>query len=108
MQSANNASRNLRVAETGMQWEEQLTNAQGTLIVPEMSSIRVRATGATTVTIDSVLAMTMTSTEIAIICVGKGSAGKVPGMGVTVVIGGANAYVQLARQNDRTSDGQPI
>jgi len=108
MQSANNADRALRVGEVGHQWEEKLSGATGTVLVQELSTVRVRATGATTVTIDGVLAMTMSAGEIALFCVGKGDPANPPGMMVSVVIAAASAFVQVARNVDRTVDGQPI
>jgi hypothetical protein len=108
MQAANNADRSLRTGETGHQWEEVLSGAMGTVNVRQMQTIRVRATGATTVTIDGVLAMTMVSGEIALFCVGRGSnqnntpgaAGSAYNASIPVVIAGANAFVQVARDKD--------
>lgn len=108
MQTSNNADRALRTGEVGHQWEEKLTNAQGTLELHQMQTIRVRATGATTVTIDGNLAATMSSGEIMLFCVGKGSNQNnegAAGLGgqnfqIPVVIAGANAFVQVARDMD--------
>ena len=108
MRTSNNSSQSLRVSETGLTWVEVLTNAQGTLTLLEAQTFRVRATGATTVTINGVLAMTMSAGEIAIFNAGKGSVnsqtqsatGSVPPVSqsptVPVVIAGANAFVQTA------------
>lgn len=102
MRTANNAAETLRHSESGLVWEEQISGAQGSLEVEPWSTVRVRATGATTVTIDGILAMTMSSGEIEKFCVGKGDPddGKAT---VTVVIGGANAFVQVARNYPRRS-----
>jgi hypothetical protein len=106
MRTSNNNAENLRQAETGLVWQEQLTNAMGTLNLQEAQTFRVRATGATTVTISGVLAMTMSSGEIAIFNAGKPvtvAAGTAPGAvtstppPVVVVIAGANAFVQVAK-----------
>lgn len=100
MRTANNASETLRHSESGLVWEEKLTNAQGTLSLRPMQTFRVRAAGATTVTIDGVLAMTMVSGEIAIFCCGNGNPDDASPY-VAVVIAGANAFVQVARDKDR-------
>ena len=103
MQTANNASRTLRQSESGLVWEEKLTNAQGSLEVKVMSTVRVRATGATTVTIDGILAATMSSGEIMIFCAGEGDYTDTKPT-VTIAIAGANAFVQVARNVDRSPD----
>ena len=86
-----------RNADIGLVWEEKLTNDQGTLEVKKYSAIRVRATGATTVTIAGRLAATMSSGEILTFNAGAGTLddGKKT---VTVVIGGANAFVQIGQE----------
>lgn len=110
MKTSNLASETLRHSESGLVWEEVLTNAQGTLTLKPYSTFRVRAAGATTVTIDGTLAMTMVSGEIAIFNAGSGqpvdvdpSGGVVVRQAVTasVVIGAANAFVQVARDAGR-------
>lgn len=110
MRTSNLANEALRHAEVGHVWEEVLTNAQGTLVLRPFQSFRVRAAGATTVTIDGTLAMTMVSGEIAIFNAGSGNPSDVDPSGnviakqattVSVVIGGANAFVQVARDNVR-------
>lgn len=100
MQTSNIANRALREERVGHVWVEQLSNAQGTLRVAPFSTVRVRATGATTVTIDGVLAMTMSSGEIEYFCVGRGDPSNQDGL-VDIVIAGANAFVQLAQNKDR-------
>lgn len=100
MQSANNASRALRTADAGLVWEEKLTNATGSIEVEPYSTFRVRATGATTVTIDGVLAATMSAAEIMIFNAGKGDPADIKST-VTVTIGAVAAFVQVARNYDR-------
>jgi hypothetical protein len=109
MRSANLANRAARTSESGHVWEEKISGAQSSIEVEKFSTIRVRATGATTVTIDGVLAMTMASGEIEIMNVGAGVPDPNLSYGgnsdaketVTVAIGGANAFVQVARNIDR-------
>lgn len=101
MKTSNIVSENLRAAETGLMWEEVLTNALGTITMPRCATFRVRATGATTVTIDGVLAMTMSAGEIALFNAGSGSMKDTGNRYVSVVIGGIAAYVQVAREVDR-------
>ena len=100
MKTSNNISENLRQAETGLKWDEQLTNTQGTLLLLRAQSFRVRATGATTVTIDGVLAATMSSGEILIFNTGHGDQLNTGLRTISVVIGGANAYVQVAAESE--------
>lgn len=100
MRTSNLANRSVRQSESGHVWEEQLTNAQGTIKVAKFATFRVRATGATTVTIDGVLAMTMVSGEIALFNAGSGTPNDAKET-VDIVIGAANAFVQVARDQDR-------
>jgi hypothetical protein len=100
MKTSNIISENLRQAETGLKWEEQLTNATGTLLLLRAQSFRVRATGATTVTIDGVLAATMSTGEILIFNVGHGNQLNTGLRYITVVIGVAAAYVQVAAETE--------
>jgi hypothetical protein len=100
MQAYNLPARSKRQSDIGMVWEEKITNGQGSIEVVKYSAIRVRATGATTVTVGGILAATMSAGEIMIFNAGIG----VPNDGkktVTVVIGGADAYVQVAREIER-------
>jgi hypothetical protein len=101
MKTSNVVSENLRVAETALLWEEQITNNTGTLVLPKWTTFRVRATGATTVTIDGVLAATMSSGEIMLFNTGTGSTKDTGLNTITVVIGAASAFVQVARDVDR-------
>jgi hypothetical protein len=111
MRTSNLANEAIRQAESGHVWEEVLSGAQGTLVLKPFQTFRVRAAGATTVTIDGTLAMTMVSGEIAIFNAGSGvpqdvdnSTGVVVRQAnqATVVIAGANAFVQVARTNVRS------
>lgn len=86
-----------RNTDVGMVWEEKLSGAQGSIEVTRYSAIRVRATGATTVTIGGVLAATMSDGEIMIFNVGSGVKDD-DKKKVTVTIAGANAFVQVARE----------
>jgi len=104
MRTANNASQNLRQAETGLVLVEVLTNTTGTLSLDPYTTFRVRATGATTVTIDGILAMTMMANEIAIFNSGSGITDvntSKRATSVTVVIGAVAAFVQVAQENLR-------
>lgn len=94
MKTANTVSENLRQAETGLAWVELLSGATGTLQLKQSQTFRVRATGATTVTIDGLLAMTMSTGEIAVFNTGQGSPDDTSPY-IAVVIGGAAAFVQL-------------
>ena len=100
MRTANNASETLRHSESGLVWEEVLSGATGSFELRPMQTFRVRATGATTVTIDGVLAMTMSAGEIAIFCAGNGSPDDSKPT-VTIAIAAVAAFVQVARDKDR-------
>ena len=89
-----------RNAEFGHVWEEKISGAQGAIQVPKYTAVRVRATGATTVTIDGVLAATMSTGEILIFNSGIGLVTDTKKT-VTVTIGVANAYVQVARMVEK-------
>lgn len=89
----------LRVSETGSVWEEVLTNASGSIEVPQYAPFRVRAVADGTVTVDGILAMTMKAGEVVIFNAGDG----VPSLSkftVTVVFGAA-VYCQVARTVER-------
>jgi hypothetical protein len=100
MKTANLANEALRHAEVGHVYEEKLSGAMGTVKVLPMATFRVRAVGATTVTIDGILAMTMMAGEIAIFCAGKGDPNDTDPL-VSIVIAGAAAFLQVARDTDR-------
>lgn len=103
MYTANIASGTLRTSESGLVWEEKITNGTGSLEVEPRATIRVRATGATTVTIDGILAATMSSGEIMIFNAGDGDQ-KDAKATVTIAIAAAAAFVQVARSKDRPVD----
>jgi hypothetical protein len=90
---ATGASRN---SEVGHVWREIASGAQGTYEVDAYATIRVRATGATTVTIEGSLAATMSTGEIMIFNTGKSISGDLKET-ITLVIGGANAFVQVGQ-----------
>lgn len=100
MKTGNIVTECVRESESGQCWEEKLTNAMGTLILPKNSTFRVRATGATTVTIDGVLAATMSNAEVIVFNTGDGdpASGKAT---VSVVIAAAAAFVQVGRDTYR-------
>lgn len=100
MKTANIASATLRDSESGLVWEEKITNNTGSIEVLEYATFRVRATGATTVTIDGILAATMSSGEIMIFNAGRGSPDDTKPT-ITVTIAAAAAFVQVARDKDR-------
>ena len=86
-----------RNTDIGLVWEEKLTNAQGTIEVKKYSAIRVRAAGATTVTIGGTLAATMSNGEILVFNAGAGVQND-DKRTVTVEIAGASAFVQVAQE----------
>ena len=100
MKTSNIASANLNTSDCGLVWEEKLTNATGVIEVVEYTAFRVRATGATTVTIDGVLAATMSAGEIMIFNVGRGDPDDTKPT-ITITIGAVAAFVQVARNKDR-------
>lgn len=100
MKTSNIASANLNVSDCGLVWEEKLSGATGTVEVVEYTTIRVRATGATTVTIDGVLAATMSAGEIMIFNSGRGDPDDTKPT-ISIVIAAAAAFVQVARNKDR-------
>jgi hypothetical protein len=100
MKAANIVTEAGRVSETGQTWEEQITNSTGSFEAYRHQAVRVRATGATTVTLDGILAMTMSSGEIAIFNTGDGNPDNTK-VTVTVAIAGAAAFVQTARETRR-------
>lgn len=95
MKTTNMPSGAQRNTDVGLVWKEVLSGAAGTIQVPMQGSIRVRAVGATTVTIGGVLAATMIAGEIIIFNAGTGPAdGKST---VAVIITGA-PFVQVAEE----------
>lgn len=99
MKPTNMPSGAQRNADVGLAWVEVLTNAMGTIEVPIQGTIRVRATGATTITVGGILAMTMGAGEIERINVGTGPTDSKSF--VTVVIAGAAAFVQVAKEIEK-------
>ena len=96
----NEPARTEKNSESGLVWEEKITNAIATIEVPKYSPIRVRATGASVVTIGGVLAATMSAGEIIIFNAGIGDIGPTgtdTKRTVTVAITAVAAFVQVAR-----------
>ena len=100
MKTGNLVTESVRQSDVGQCWEEKLTNATGSIEVPRQTAFRVRATGATTVTIDGILAMTMSAGEIAIFNTGDGNPDATKRT-VTVAIGAVAGFVQVARETYR-------
>ena len=99
MKTTNLPAGSQRFSEVGLRWIEVLSGAQGTFKVPMQTTLRVRAAGATTVTIAGQLAMTMQAGEIAFFNSGTGEPDdKSPK--IEIIIGGANAFVQIAKDNE--------
>lgn len=101
-QTYNIPARVQRNSETGLVWEEKISGGQGSLEVPKYAAIRVRAVGATVVTIGGVLAATMMANEILIFNSGIGDSTDTKKT-VSVVISVADAYVQVGRMVEPTS-----
>lgn len=97
MQIYNIPARTQRNAEVGLVWEEKISGGQDTIRVPKYSAIRVRALGATTVTIGGTLAATLSSGEIMLFNAGAGVQNDNKAT-VEVVIAGANAFVQVGQE----------
>lgn len=96
----NEPARTEKNSESGLVWEEKISGAQSAIEVPKYSPVRVRAVGATIVTIGGVLSATMVAGEIIIFNAGIGDIGATGTdvkRTVSVVITGANAFVQVAR-----------
>lgn len=100
MKTSNLVTQTVRQSESGLTWEERISGSTGSIEVPERATFRVRATGATTVTIDGILAMTMSAGEIAILNSGDGNPDDTKNT-VTITIGAAAAFVQVAREIER-------
>ena len=102
MRTSNLANQALREAEVGHVLEEKISGSSGSIEVPKYATFRVRATAATTVTIDGVLAATMAANEILVFNAGAGAndapGNLVPTVTVTIV---GTAFVQVARDVDR-------
>jgi hypothetical protein len=86
-----------RTSEVGLYWVEILTNASGSIVVPQHTAIRVRAAAATTVSFDGELCATMGSGEILVFNSGNGgitSSGQYQSDSTTLTVSG-NCYVQM-------------
>ncbi len=92
----NEPARTEKNSESGLVWEEKITNAIATIEVAKYTPVRVRAVGATIVTIGGVLAATMSTGEIIIFNTGIGDISDVKRT-VTVAITAVAAFVQVAR-----------
>jgi hypothetical protein len=79
-----------------------ISGGQASIEVQKYSTVRVRATGATVVTIAGVLSATMSSGEIMIFSAGIGDVSDSKKT-VTVSITGADAYVQVAKMTEAAS-----
>ena len=102
MRTSNLANQAVRQSEVGHVWEEVMSSSSGTREVAKYATFRVRATAATTVTIDGVLAATMAANEILLFNAGSGvndAAGNLVPT-VTITIAGT-AFMQVARDVDR-------
>lgn len=85
-----------RTSEVGLVYSEVLSNASGTIEVPKLSALRIRAVAGTTVTVDGVLAVTMVANEILTINVGSGNHSDTKET-VSVVFSGA-VYAQVGKE----------
>lgn len=101
MKTSNLISETLRHSESGLTWEEKISNATGTIQVPKRATVRVRCvTTGTTVTIGGVLAATMLAAEVIVFNSGDGDPDSTSTT-VPVVIGAQAAFVQVARETKR-------
>lgn len=98
----NQPARTQKNSDFGHVWEEKISDALGSIEVPKYAAVRVRATGASTVTIAGTLAATMLSGEVMIFNSGIGNTTDTKKT-VTVTIAVAKAYVQVARTVEPTS-----
>jgi hypothetical protein len=104
MKSANLVSETVRQSESGLCWEEKISNSTGTVKVPKHATVRVRCvtTGAT-VTIDGVLAATMIAGEVIVFNAGDGDPDNTGTAAntVSVVIAAQACFIQVAREAKR-------
>lgn len=101
MKTANNISETLRHSESGLCWEEKISNTTGTINVNKCATFRVRCvTTGTTVTIGGVLAATMLAGEILIFNAGDGDPDSTSAL-VPIIIAAQAAFVQVARATKR-------
>lgn len=93
MKTSNQASQSLRTSETGLVWKAVLGTAAapsaGTIKVPLISTIRVRATAACDITIDGELSVSLLAGDIVILCVGRGINTSPDAKTVSIVFSGA-------------------
>lgn len=99
-------ARTQRISESAQVWVEVLSGATGSFEAQKFATVRVRATGATTVTIDGVLAATMSTGEVMFFNVGVGAETDTK-QTVTVTIAAANAFVQVGKLTEEYSYIQP-
>ena len=101
MKTSNLISETLRHSESGLCWEEKISNNTGTVQVSKHATVRVRCvTTGTTVTIGGVLAATMLTGEIIVFNAGDGDPDSTSST-VAVVIAAQAAFVQVAREVKR-------
>lgn len=92
-------ARTARVSESAQVWVEVFSGTTGSLEIPKYSTVRVRATGATIVSFDSVLSATMSTGEIMYFNAGEGNTSDSK-QTVTLTIAVAGAYVQIGKLID--------
>jgi hypothetical protein len=88
-----------RVTDVGLVWREISSGSAGTWEVPKYCAVRVRATAATTISLDSLLSATLGSGEILIINSGRGTNSDKKDT-VTLTSSGT-AYIQIGLEVDR-------
>ena len=102
MKTSNQSSQSLRQSEVGLVWKAVLGTAAapaaGTIKVPILSTLRVRATAACDVTIDGELSISLLAGDTALICVGKGDNSSTNKKTVSVVFSGT-VLCSLAKDN---------
>jgi hypothetical protein len=85
-----------RSSEVGLCYKEIITNGQGSKEIPIMSALRIRSTGVATVKLDGELSATLSAGEI--IIVNSGLTTSTTKATVTLLIEGANCFVQLGKE----------
>jgi hypothetical protein len=102
MKTSNQASQSLRQSEVGLVWKALLgtaaTPAAGTIKVPLLSSLRVRASAACDITIDGELSVSLLSGDTVILCVGSGDNSSSDKKTVSVVFSGT-VVCSVAKDN---------
>jgi len=89
-------ARTQRFSESSQVWVEVFSGATGSIEVQKYSTVRVRATGATTVSFDGVLSATLSAGEIMYLNAGNGSTVDTKKT-VTLTIGAVGAFVQIGK-----------